>query len=122
MPIESFYWGNYGLRACRADFIPLRISMRGFLFGPGPRKNPLHRIIAFVAGVFQYRTRAPRHGNLRGPWLGEASRIVDREFVHHRLRSGPGEPLDQVQFFAGSSEVRLIREISRVDDERIAFP
>ena len=49
-------------------------------------------------------------------------RIIDRELVEERIRVDAREAFDQMQVRGGSSETRLLGEIGRVDDKRLAFP
>src|SRR6478672_5781473 len=59
-------------------------------------------------------------------WLGERSRIIDRDHTPQRVVVGPRVPLDHVEFLgvrrACAVEPELVVETDSVDDERGPFP
>jgi hypothetical protein len=63
-----------------------------------------------------------RPRNYRSPRLGPRCRIFNRELVHQHVVRGAREAFDEMQFFAGSSEIGAIREIRGVDHQRITLP
>ena len=114
-PIYEFacHEGNYGLanillgrpslrRARRAGCSPSRSSLRG---RRTRRSGP---------------ASSPRDFGRPGP--GPGGGILDRERVVDRVRVDAREPLVDVQRRRGDSEPRLVVEVGRVDDQRVAFP
>src|SRR5438552_467513 len=80
------------------------------------------RVVAFVAGVLveTLGRRVPRI--FAGPRSVPRRRILDSEAIEERPRIDAREALDDVQVLARAAELRLVREVGRVDDERIALP
>ena len=75
-----------------------------------------------MTGVLENLLRRFPHRQRCAPWLRERGRIVHGELVQERGRVCPGEPLGEMQARARSTDIRLLREIRRVHDERIAIP
>src|SRR5262249_28730550 len=75
-----------------------------------------------MAGVLEKRIPALRDGNFHSPWFRKCVRIVDRELVQKRVGIKPLEMFGQPHIFARATESSPVREVRRLDDERIAFP
>src|SRR5882672_8010171 len=65
---------------------------------------------------------ASRHRNLRSPWPDPGRGIIRSELVEQIVGVNPPETLSEVESLCRASEVRLVAEIRRLDDERIAVP
>src|SRR5206468_2439896 len=101
----------------------LRSLLLRFGFGnTGPAKNRRDHRIAFMARRLVYRPFCFRPGNLRGPWLGPSGGIFYGELISHRVVRGARETFDEVQLFAGSSEIDAIHEIGGVDHQCSTLP
>src|SRR5256885_7253985 len=85
-------------------------------------QDVFERVISLVAGVFEDLLVAGDPRILPGPRPVPCRRILDRESVEDGVRIDPREPFDNVQVLAGAFVTRLVREVGRVDDERVAFP
>src|SRR5262249_18696386 len=88
----------------------------------GPAEDISDHVVALVTrrlihGPFCFRPR-----NFRGPRLLPGGGIFDRECVDQSIVRGARETFDEMQFFAGSSKWRAIREIRGVDHQRITLP
>src|SRR5437016_14380582 len=70
-----------------------------------------------VHGSLCFRPR-----NFGGPWLRPGGGIFDRECVRQYVVRGACETFDEMQLFAGSSEIGAIREIRGVDHQRVTLP
>src|SRR5438093_8670536 len=89
------------------------------------RENARQRVIPFVTRrlvdliglLVQFRQR-----QLDRPRACEGGRILDGDAVRQQIGPGPGVPLGQMQVFARSLEIGLVREIRHLDDERVALP
>ena len=75
-----------------------------------------------MARVLVDQLVGPLQRNQRRPGLGPGRRVGDGDLVVERVGADAGEALDQVQVLARSSELALLREIRRLDDQRVAFP
>src|SRR5262245_60335486 len=75
-----------------------------------------------MAGVFEERTLASSHGNFHGPWLRKCLRVIDCELVQKRVGIKALETFGQPHVFARATESSSVREIRRLDNERVAFP
>ena len=92
------------------------------LLGARSLEDVPHRVVAFVTSVFIDGSRGLRQGRLSLPSFRKCRGIVDRKFVENRVGIETREALDQVQILVGAAEVSLVREVGRVDHQRIAFP
>src|SRR4029450_7572164 len=93
-----------------------------FLLRTRASENVRHRVVAFVAGVFEQRSLDSRHRQDGTPRADVRTRIGDREFVLDRIVVNPREALDDPRFGRGALQTRLSTEVDRLDDERLAFP
>src|SRR5579863_853547 len=89
---------------------------------PGAAQDAFHRVIAFMAGVFDDGTLTLRHRDHCRPRFRPRGRIVSREFVQERFLAGARETLDQMCVRTGTFETRLALEIDGVDNQRITLP
>ena len=100
----------------------LRSFLGGLLVGARSRQDIEHAIVPLVTRVLEYRPLSLPHGKHRCPGSCERLRIVDRVLVAQGVSVDAREAFDHVHLLAGSFEHRLIGEIGRVDDKRIALP
>src|SRR5262249_38522043 len=75
-----------------------------------------------MTGVLEKWIPASRDGNFHSPWFCKRVRIVDRELVQKRVGIKPLETFGQPHIFARATESSAVREVRRLDDERVAFP
>src|SRR5204863_9715537 len=71
----------------------LLLRVFGFLHA-GAAQNVAHRVITLVAGVFVDVLAGQRPREFARPRLRPRLRIVDREPIEQRLRTGAREPFD----------------------------
>ena len=85
------------------------------LIGARSAKHTRQSIIPFVASMLVHMLIAGNHRNLRLPRLRERRRIVDLKLIKQDIRSRPSEPLDQMQILIRPAELRLSREVRRIN-------
>src|SRR3989442_3803277 len=85
-------------------------------------KDAGQRVVAFMTSVLVQRFFSSEPRVLPRPQPIPCCRIFDRETVQDRLVAGAREPFDHLQVLARSAELRLVGEVGRLDDERVAFP
>src|SRR5207244_2172119 len=94
-----------------------------FRFGDsGPAEDINDHVVALaprrrIQGPFCFHPR-----NFRGPRLGPRRGIINRECIRQCVVRCAREAFDEMQLFAGSSEIGAIREIRGIDHQRITFP
>src|SRR6185436_13509399 len=88
----------------------------------GAAKDAGHRVVGFVAGVFEDSLAGCLERHFSGPRSPPRVRIVHGEPVLNRVLIRPPETLHDVKIFRRSPEVGLGREVCRVDDEGVTFP
>src|SRR5207244_715918 len=93
----------------------------GFLL-PRAAQHSAERVVALMARVLVETLGRGIPRIFARPRPIPRLRIVDREAVPHRARVDAGEALDDVQLIARALELRLVGEVRRVDDERVALP
>ena len=87
-----------------------------------PRSMLLQRVVPLVARVLVELLVARHPRVFAGPGPVPRLGIFDGEPVQQRLVVDAREPLDDFQLLARSVELRLVGEVRRLDDERVAFP
>src|SRR6185503_1500620 len=88
------------------------LPANGFLLvGAGTRQHPFHRVIAFIAGVFDEGPLGPLERDLAGPGLRERRGVGNRELVHNGVRRSGGEALDQAHILTRPLEADLVVEV-----------
>jgi hypothetical protein len=86
-------------------------------------------VVAFVAGIFIYRTGRTREGEFALPGLGEGGGIVDFEPIENCVGIEKAEALDDVKIsvptvHASGVPIKAagVIEVRRIDHQRPAFP
>src|SRR5262252_1702521 len=107
--------------------VTLRLLLRvgrlgGFLFPARAAQDVAQPIVAFVTGELVDRSVGPNHRVGHGPGPRPRRRIVYREAVLEGVGIEAREAFDEMEVRAGAAEARLVGEVGRVDDERVALP
>src|SRR6185436_8022242 len=98
-------------------------ALRGlFLRVARAPENVRHPVVPFVAGILVQGTLGRGHRNFRAPGPGPRAGIVNRELVEDPVSAHTREAFDDMQGRTRSLERGSVREIRRVDDERVALP
>src|SRR5439155_26703465 len=108
----------------------IRAFLCGLLFRASPTEHVGHRVISLMTGIFKKRISGfLRYGKSDFPGPGVGLRIVNGDFVVHRIPGDTSEPFDQPKSVAGWSATavkpdagRIRKDIRGLDDERIAYP
>src|SRR5262249_5536504 len=90
--------------------------------GPSAGEHGRERVIALMASILVYRSGRSAHGDLPGPRPSEGGWVVYRESIPDGVRACAREPLDHVQVAVRPAIVSLVREIGRIDHQRVALP
>src|SRR6185312_15940902 len=93
-----------------------------FLGEASAPENVRHTVVPLVAGILVQGTLGRGHRYFSTPCPAPCVRIVNRELIEDRVGAHAREALDDVQSRARSLERRLLGEIRRVDNQRVAFP
>src|SRR5438105_358338 len=106
------------------DSLPVGVCLL-FLDRAGASQNTAHPLVAFVTRRLEDLI-APIVGlderHLNRPRPGERRRILDRHAVDDHVRLHALVPLDETEVLCGAEEIRLVREIRRLDDQRVGLP
>src|SRR5215472_8479278 len=114
----------------RKSLFSLFRRFRGLFLGARATELVEHRVVGFVAGVFEKLIALfLRDGERELPRLREDLRVVDSQFVLHCIQVGACKTFDQTKSVtrgnavAVPSDTRLVvEEIRGLDDERVSFP
>src|SRR5437879_7780133 len=97
-------------------------SARCLLFFAAAIQDTRHSVISLVTGVLENPALALPPGNCGRPGFRPGCWIVECDFVIDRVGIETREALDHMQAAGGTSEVRLVGEIRRIDDQCVAVP
>src|SRR2546428_7654786 len=110
----------------------LRGFCSGFIVGASAFEEVYEAVVPLVTGVLEDRPIKPADGYFPRPGSRPRRGVLDREFVTDPVCIDASEALDHMQRVAGQdvlssvprgpSEIGLVGEVGRVDDQRVAFP
>src|ERR1700690_4288901 len=75
-----------------------------------------------MTGVLEHPLVSGSPGILASPRLRPGMRVLECEAIKYRVGIEPREPLGHLEVFARSPEPRLVREVSGLYHQGIAFP
>src|SRR5262249_41090985 len=93
-----------------------------FFFSTSPGQRAHHAVVAFVTGIFEYRSRTLCKRDLDGPRLRECLRVINSKLIQQCGLVQPFKPLGKFHVLARTTEWRLVGEIRRLDHERVSLP
>src|SRR2546426_5629585 len=97
-------------------------SARCLLFFAAAIQDTRHSVISLVTGVLENPALALPPGNCGRPGFRPGCWILECDFVIDRVGIETREALDHMQAAGRTSEVRLVGEIRRIDDQCVAVP
>src|SRR5262249_41112076 len=118
-------WGASDRPSTRTRHFPMLLRLRRpprRVTHASSAEHILECVVALMTRVLVHDLIGPDPWILARPRSLPGRRVLNRKPIEQRLGVEPAEPLDHMEILARALKLRLVGEVGRVDDERVALP